>query len=158
QDTGDYGRAEPLYQRALAIREQALGPQHPDVALSLNTLAGLYRAKWDYGRAEPLHQRALAIREQALGPQHPDVANVLNNLGVLYWAQDNVAQAVAFIRRGADIREHHLARILMTGAEAQKRAYLATLTGETHAIVSLQTQAAPMDLPARHLALTTVLQ
>jgi tetratricopeptide (TPR) repeat protein len=35
---GDYGRAAPLFQRALAIYEKALGPEHPDVALSLNNL------------------------------------------------------------------------------------------------------------------------
>ena len=28
---GKYAEAEPLYQRALAIYEQALGPTHPDV-------------------------------------------------------------------------------------------------------------------------------
>ncbi len=40
-----YGRAEPLYQRALAIREAALGKQPPDVATSLNNLAILYSAQ-----------------------------------------------------------------------------------------------------------------
>ena len=39
---GDYAKAEPLYRRALAIREKALGPEHPDTATSLNNLAGLY--------------------------------------------------------------------------------------------------------------------
>jgi len=29
QDQGKYTEAEPLYQRALHIREQALGPNHP---------------------------------------------------------------------------------------------------------------------------------
>jgi tetratricopeptide (TPR) repeat protein len=42
---GQYAQAEPLYQRALAIREEALGPEHPDVAISLNGLAGLYRTQ-----------------------------------------------------------------------------------------------------------------
>ena len=41
-ERGRYTDAEPLYQRALAIREKALGPEHPDVADSLNNLAGLY--------------------------------------------------------------------------------------------------------------------
>jgi Tetratricopeptide repeat len=39
---GQYAKAEPLYQRPLAIREKALGPEHPDVAASLNNLAWLY--------------------------------------------------------------------------------------------------------------------
>jgi hypothetical protein len=32
-DQGRYTEAEPLHQRALAIREKTLGPEHPDVAL-----------------------------------------------------------------------------------------------------------------------------
>lgn len=35
-----YSRAEPLYQRSLAIREQALGPDHPNTATSLNNPSG----------------------------------------------------------------------------------------------------------------------
>ncbi len=70
---GKYEQAEPLYQRALAIYEQALGPEHPDTARSLNNLAILYDDQGKYEQAEPLYQRALAIREKALGPEHPDL-------------------------------------------------------------------------------------
>ena len=38
---GDYEGAKPLYERSLAIREKVLGPDHPDVASSLNNLAML---------------------------------------------------------------------------------------------------------------------
>ena len=40
---GAYDQALPLYQRALKIREKALGPEHPDTAISLNNLAGFMR-------------------------------------------------------------------------------------------------------------------
>ena len=36
---GKYDDAEPLFKRALAIREETFGPRHPDVASSLNNLA-----------------------------------------------------------------------------------------------------------------------
>ncbi len=75
---GRYAEAEPLYKRALAIAEQALGPAHPNVATSLNNLVGLYDAQGKYTDAEPLYQRSLAIREKALGPEHPEVAASLN--------------------------------------------------------------------------------
>ena len=68
---GQYAQAEPLYQRSLAIREKALGPDHPDVAQSLNNLAGLYDTQGQYAQAEPLYQRSLAIWEKALGPGPP---------------------------------------------------------------------------------------
>jgi tetratricopeptide (TPR) repeat protein len=47
---GDYAKAERLHQRALAIREKALGPDHPDVANTLNNLAIVYKNKGDYGK------------------------------------------------------------------------------------------------------------
>ena len=77
---GRSSEAIPLALRALTIREKALGPDHPDVAMSLNNLAELYRAQGRYADAEPLHKRALTIREKALGPNHPDVALSLSNL------------------------------------------------------------------------------
>ncbi len=39
---GRGAQAERLYHRALAIKEQVLGSQHPDVAMTLNNLAVLY--------------------------------------------------------------------------------------------------------------------
>ena len=36
---GKYAEAEPLYRRALAIAEKALGPEHPDLATDLQNYA-----------------------------------------------------------------------------------------------------------------------
>jgi tetratricopeptide (TPR) repeat protein len=88
-----YGDAEPLFEQSLAIRKKALGPEHPDVAASLNHLALLYDAQGLYAKAEPLYQQSLAIRKKALGPEHPDVAQSLNNLALLYEAQGLYAKA-----------------------------------------------------------------
>ena len=76
---GDYAKVEPLYQRALAIREKALGQEHPHTADILNNLATLYKKMSNYAKAEPLYQRALAIYEKGLGPEHPNIALSLNN-------------------------------------------------------------------------------
>jgi Tetratricopeptide repeat len=102
---GQYAAAEPLCQRALAIREEALGPEHPDVATSLNNLAEFYRAQGQYGKAVPLYQRGLAIREKALGSEHRDVANSLNNLAELYRAQGQGGKAEPLHQPGLAIRE-----------------------------------------------------
>ncbi len=64
---GRYSDVIPEAERALAIREKALGPKHPDVAQSLNNLAVLYANLGDYARAEPLYQRALAIGGKTVG-------------------------------------------------------------------------------------------
>jgi CHAT domain-containing protein len=95
-----YADAEPLYKRSLAIREKALGPDHLDVANSLNNLALLYQTQGGrYADAEALYQRTLAIFEKALGPDHPDVATSLNNLALLYSLQSHYNDALPLVRR-----------------------------------------------------------
>ena len=68
---GAYDQALPLYQRALKIREKALGPEHPDTANSLNNLALLYQAMGAYDQALPLYQRALKIMEKSWARSTP---------------------------------------------------------------------------------------
>jgi tetratricopeptide (TPR) repeat protein len=105
---GRYAEAEPLYERSLAIREQQLGANHPDVATSLNNLAALYDSQGRYAEAEPLYERSLAIHEQQLGADHPDVASSLNNLAALYKSQGRYAEAEPLLARSLAIREQQL--------------------------------------------------
>jgi CHAT domain-containing protein len=92
-----------------------LGPDHPDVARSLNNLADLYERQSRYADAEPLYQRALAIRERAVGADHPDTATSANNLAFLYRAEGRVADALPMVQR------------LIGGGRAQLRAALPVL-------------------------------
>ena len=111
---GLYADAEPLYKPALAIREMALGPEHPDVAQSLNNLAGLYFARGRLTDAEPLYKRALEIKEKALGREHPDVAGILNNLAWLYKSQGRFAEALEYVRRATNIHRARSGRVRTT--------------------------------------------
>jgi tetratricopeptide (TPR) repeat protein len=62
RDQGNYAQAEPLFQRALAIWEKALGPQHPNVATALENCARLLREMKRGAAARELEARAQAIR------------------------------------------------------------------------------------------------
>jgi tetratricopeptide (TPR) repeat protein len=86
-------QARPLVERALAIFEKALGPDHPNTAVSLSNLGYLLRAQGDLAGARPYYERALAINKKELGPDHPDTATSLNNLGYLLQAQGDLAGA-----------------------------------------------------------------
>ena len=59
---GMYAEAEPLHKRALAIREKALGPEHPYVAMSLENYASLLRQTGRVTEAEEMEAYAQAIR------------------------------------------------------------------------------------------------
>ena len=80
---GNHAEAERLYRRALAIKERAQGPDHPDVGMTLNNLAVCCTAQGRFVEAEAFYQRALAIFEATLGPDHPHVAACRENYALL---------------------------------------------------------------------------
>ena len=74
RDLGEYAAALAAGQRALAIAEQALGPNHPDVARSLHTVATVLAGLGDYAAAMRLFERATQINEQVLQPGERETA------------------------------------------------------------------------------------
>jgi CHAT domain-containing protein len=153
---GRYVEAEPLLLGALRIQETALGPEHPDVAPSLSNLAALYQGQGRYVEAEPLFLEALRIQETALGPEHPDVALGLNNIAALYQHQGRYVEAVRYLARGLEIQEQHLDDNLVFLADAQRQAYVATISGSTDQALSLNLQSTTTS-DATQLALATLL-
>ncbi|MBI3456088.1 MAG: CHAT domain-containing protein [Candidatus Rokubacteria bacterium] len=110
QHLRDWKHAEglPKAREALAIRDQELGPRHPDVAESLQTLADLLRDSGDYAAARPLLERALRIREQAFGATHPWVAHSLDALGHLLYVTGDYRAARPLLERALTLREQAL--------------------------------------------------
>jgi tetratricopeptide (TPR) repeat protein len=79
-----------LYQQALEMRRRLLGEEHPDVATSLNNLAGLYESQGRYSEAEPLYQQALEIYERQLGVNHPYTVTCRKNFENLRLAMNSI--------------------------------------------------------------------
>ena len=102
---GAASEARPLYERALAIREKVLGPEHPDTTVTLSTLAILLAEQGHIEEARALHEQDLAIREKVLGPEHPDTAASLNNLAVLLDNRRRYDEARPLYERALAIRE-----------------------------------------------------
>lgn len=70
-----------------------LGDRHPDTAISLNNLAGLYDSQARYSEAEPLFHEAIIILIQQLGLSHPNTQTVLRNFtGCIKAAIQNAQQ------------------------------------------------------------------
>jgi Tfp pilus assembly protein PilF len=97
--------ARPLMERALSIRETTYGPDHPEVASTLNNLAWALCELGEPATARPLLQRALDIRETTYGPDHPEVASALNNLAWALCELGEPATARPLLQRALDIRE-----------------------------------------------------
>ncbi|MCY0991627.1 serine/threonine-protein kinase [Nannocystis sp. ILAH1] len=99
---GEFEAADRHYQSVLAIRREALGPDHPDVASALNDLGDNDYARGRYAEARANLEQALALRTRVLGPGHPDISNTETSLGALFYAtadyraaRDHYARAVA---------------------------------------------------------------
>jgi len=108
---GKYNEAIPYAKQVLEIYEKILGKDHPNVATSLNNLAGLYKVIGRYSEAEPLYKRSLEIREKAFGREHPSVAQSLYNLAGLYaFIGGRYAEAEPLHKRALEIYEKALGR------------------------------------------------
>jgi tetratricopeptide (TPR) repeat protein len=96
---GAFAQARPFYERALALREKRLGPDHPDTAETLNNFALSLREEGNYEAARALLERALAINEKAFGPEHAATATSVNNLALLLRDQRDLAAARPLFER-----------------------------------------------------------
>jgi tetratricopeptide (TPR) repeat protein len=78
---GRYDQAQPLLERALALRRQTFGPESLPVAVSLEHLGLLKQQRSENAAAEALLRQALALERSRLGDRDLAVAKVLNELG-----------------------------------------------------------------------------
>ncbi|MEO6011444.1 MAG: serine/threonine-protein kinase [Vicinamibacteraceae bacterium] len=97
-------KALPLLQRALALGRRSLGPEHVQLAQSLNNLGVLHREMGHAGQAEPLLREAVEMRRHVLGARHPDVAITLVELSRVLAEQGRVEEAEPLSREALAIR------------------------------------------------------
>jgi tetratricopeptide (TPR) repeat protein len=71
RERGEAAAAEQLYMETLAAKEKALGPDHPDLAVTFDRLAALFAAQGRSSEARSIYRHALDIFVRALGPAHP---------------------------------------------------------------------------------------
>ncbi len=123
-----YDESLDRYRDALAIREHALGSEHPSVAGVLSNIGNVLLSQGKHGESLQHHRRALAIQEQTLGPGHPDLAISFNSVGNVFQGQGAYDEALVEFRRaqaifeGALGAEHpHVARSLHNTAQVLMR-------------------------------------
>jgi tetratricopeptide (TPR) repeat protein len=108
QGQGAYAQAQPWFEQCLAVCRERFGEEHPDVATSLNNLAGLYHSQGHYEKAEPLSVQALEMCKRLLGEEHPDVATSLNNLAGFYESQGQYEKAEPLYVQALELRKRLL--------------------------------------------------
>jgi tetratricopeptide (TPR) repeat protein len=103
-----YVRAEAYYKRALTRLLKTLGPDHPNVGTTMNSLALLYDSIERYKEAEKYRDLALAIKEkfqlvQTVGAENINVTSAMLNLARLYHANGFIPQSEYLYKRSLTI-------------------------------------------------------
>jgi serine/threonine-protein kinase len=103
-----YEEARQRHARALAVREEILGLEHPHTTLSLSNLGRALQGLGRYEEARQAHARALALRERFLGPELPGNFFAINYLGHVLVAMGRYEEAREAYGRAIALREKAL--------------------------------------------------
>ena len=104
----NYKEATAIAEKALAVAERVLGPEHPDTLTNVNLLATLYQAQGRYSEADPLFMRVLADRERVLGPEHPATLASAASLARIFQDQGRYGEAEPLLKRVLTAQERAL--------------------------------------------------
>jgi tetratricopeptide (TPR) repeat protein len=80
---GELHETEYLLKLLLKIQEKLLGPEHPDLAQTLNNLGVLRHTQGRLAEAEAFYQWALEVSGATLNPQAPEALNLMQNYTTL---------------------------------------------------------------------------
>jgi serine/threonine protein kinase/tetratricopeptide (TPR) repeat protein len=105
---GESSRAIQLFQRAVATRQDRLGPEHPDTLDSMNSLAVSYLAAGKLDKAVALHEETLHKRKKTLGVDHPDTLASMNNLALGYRSVGKLHLAIPLLERSLESMKQQL--------------------------------------------------
>jgi tetratricopeptide (TPR) repeat protein len=103
---GDIAGAEPLYRRALKVREATLGMEHPETIIAAHNLATCIE-KRDPSKAEALYRRVVETSERLMGAEHPDTLMFLTSWAS-FLADEHSTEAESLYRRVLDARNRVL--------------------------------------------------
>jgi tetratricopeptide (TPR) repeat protein len=105
RELGDLEGAEEELELAHELGLRAFGPDHPDLAMSLNNLGLVELARLRFEAAESRFREALSIRERALGPDHPLMISTLSNLGVALRRRGELEEAREIYARALEVAD-----------------------------------------------------
>jgi uncharacterized protein (TIGR03067 family) len=154
---GELAPAMTRWQRCREILEATEGPDHPDLALNLVSLAFGHLLQSEFDEASKLYDRAIAIMERAPGGEDNLFYGRVLLERAFFRALRHDEKAWESMQKGMDAEQRLLRRVFRFSSEAAMRDYLGTLGIGLPLAVSLSGQeGAPAT--ARSDALTWVLR
>lgn len=105
---GLYDSANEQFTRALEVRRDTFGDEHPDTFETLASMGALLKDKGDYSEAEIVERKALKGRRAVLGSDHPDTLSSIDDLGLLMHYAGRFEEAETYYREALEGRRKAL--------------------------------------------------
>ncbi len=141
-DKGQKQEVIPLNQKAVTLRKQVLGLNHPDTAEALQALGVSLQHAGRFAEARSCFEQALKIRQQTLGDEHADTADSLLYLGETLLSLNDPAAAKPHLEDGlAIVRKVRGEKHAVTAAATAMAASLHFALGDYAAARRFQEQA-----------------
>jgi serine/threonine protein kinase len=99
---GEYDKARPQLERAVALRRRELGEDHPSTLSSQHNLCTVLHVQGQLGEAEALARCVLDARRGQLPPGHRDIASSLALLGLILTDRGRPERAEPLLREALD--------------------------------------------------------
>ena len=125
QRRGDYRAALSDYAQALSLKQKVLAPNHPDIALSLLSIANMDNELGNHKGALVAADKAVEIFQNAYGTESPQLAFPLGSRGESYELLGRYPEAERDLQMAADFSAQWV------GAEHPWTAYPLTALGKT---------------------------
>jgi serine/threonine protein kinase len=100
---GEYQRALEEFERALALRQSALGPDHPDTLMTMGQRGWTYYRLGRLGDAVKTLEETLERREATLGHTHPDTLRTMDMLGSAYAGTGHLAEGIEMMEEALSL-------------------------------------------------------
>jgi serine/threonine protein kinase len=101
---GEMERAIHQLERAVTLRRQVLGPDHPDTLSAMNRIAVAYQNAGRLSQAIALFEESLQRRRSQFGPDHPDTLASMSHLATAYRDTGRLAEALPLLEQALSRR------------------------------------------------------
>lgn len=104
RELGLFAQAQPLLERAVAIRTELGGADAPETRTTVVELARLAQQQGRFAVAESLYQQSLRTAERTAGRNDPALVPILNGLGGMFITRGRFAEAESLLARAVSLR------------------------------------------------------
>jgi tetratricopeptide (TPR) repeat protein len=99
------GRAEEIGTKVLKLRQEILGPTHPNTIASMQTIAHVYCAQRRYTEAENAIRQILKTQKGFLEMKHPLIVSANEELAYIYYIQGQYDRALGIREEVLELRK-----------------------------------------------------